>query len=323
MDRRRLLTLLGLLLGLVVFGTAGYRLTEGWSWLDCVFMTVMTLTTVGYGSPEPLSERGKLFSTALMLVGIGLMLYLLTLLAETVIRGLTDPATAQRRKERRLIHLRHHTIVCGYGQVGEAVCSALVGARREVVVIDHRPEHLERATAQGVHTLVGDATDEDVLRRAGIERAESLVSVINSDPSNLYVVLSAKGLNPGLRVIARASDESAARKMRRAGADEVVNPYQLSGNRIAAMMLAPRLSRLLSGDVTSEHFTVREVSVPEAGVGRTVAELGRETGALVVAVWRAGQPLRGRPEEVLQAGDTVLLAGAAAEIEAVEARRPA
>ena len=125
-----------------------------------------------------------------------------------------------------------------------------------------------------------------VLRRAGIERAASLVTVINSDPSNLYVVLSAKGLNPGVRVIARASDESAARKMRRAGADEVVNPYQLSGNRIAAMMLAPRLSRLLSGDVVSEHFTIRELSVPPALVGRTVADLGRETGALVVAIWR-------------------------------------
>ncbi|GHF39148.1 voltage-gated potassium channel [Deinococcus metalli] len=323
MDRRRLSLLLALILGLVGFGTVGYRVLEGWSWLDCVFMTVMTLTTVGYGSPGPLHTDGKVFSTLLMLVGIGLMLYLLTLLAETVVRGLTDPASVQRRKERKLIHLRGHTVVCGYGQVGEAVCAALRAAKREVVVIDHRPEHLAWAEAQGIHTLVGDATDEDVLRRAGAERAASLVSVINSDPSNLYVVLSAKGLNPQLRVIARASDESAARKMRRAGADEVVNPYQLSGNRIAAMMLAPRLARLLSGDVTSEHFAVREVSVPETLVGRTVADLGRETGALVVAVWRGGHPVVARPNEVLQTGDAVLVAGAVAEVDAVEAARPA
>ncbi len=313
--------LLALIVGLAAFGAVGYRVLEGWRWLDCVYMSVMVLTTVGFGEVHPLGVPGKVFTIVLMGVGIGLMLYLLSLLAETLVRGLMDPLAARRRKERKLIHLRGHTVVCGYGQVGEAVCTALRAAKKDVVVIDHRPEHLEWAEAHGIHTLVGDATDEDVLRRAGAERAESLVTVINSDPSNLYVVLSAKGLNPGLRVIARASDESAARKMRRAGADEVVNPYQLSGNRIAAMMLAPRLSRLLSGDVTSDHFAVREIGVPDALVGRTVADLGRETGALVVAVWRGGHPVVGRPGEVLHAGDTVLVAGAVAEVEAVEAAR--
>lgn len=321
MDRRRLYLLLGLLTGLVALGTLGYRVLEGWSWLDCLFMTAMTLTTVGYGSPGPLHTDGKVFSTLLMLFGIGFMLYLLTVMAEMVVRGLTDPVAAQRRKERRLINLKGHTIVCGYGQVGEAVCAALTGARREVVVVDHRPENLAWAEAHGINTLVGDATDEEVLRRAGVERAASLVTVINSDPSNLYVVLSAKGLNPGIRLIARASDESAARKMRRAGADEVVNPYQLSGNRIAAMMLAPRLSRLLSSGVTSEHFTIREITVPDRLVGRTIGELGRETGALIVAIWREGQPVRAKAKQPLQAGDTVLVAGAVAEVEAVEAQR--
>ncbi|WP_189104431.1 potassium channel family protein [Deinococcus knuensis] len=323
MDRRRLSLLLALVAGLVLFGTLGYRVLEGWTWLDCLYMSVMVLTTVGFGEVAPPSAAGKLFSIVLMTFGIGLMLYLLTLLAETVVRGLTDPLAVRRRKERKLIHLRGHTVVCGYGQVGEAVCVALRAARRDVVVIDHRPEHLEWAQGQGIHTLVGDATDEDVLRRAGAERAESLVTVINSDPSNLYVVLSARGLNPALRVIARASDESAAQKMRRAGADEVVNPYQLSGNRIAAMMLAPRLSRLLSGDVTSDHFIIREIGVPDALVGQTVEALGRETGALIVAIWRGGQPLRCRAGDELQAGDTVLVAGAAAEVDAVEAHRAA
>ena len=115
MDRRRLSLLLALIAGLVGVGTVGYRVLEGWSWLDCVFMTVMTLTTVGYGSPGPLGTDAKVFSTLLMLVGIGLMLYLLTLLAETVVRGLTDLLTVRRRKERKLIYLRGHTVVCGYG----------------------------------------------------------------------------------------------------------------------------------------------------------------------------------------------------------------
>lgn len=321
MNSRSPVTLIGLLAGLVVFGTVGYRVLEGWSWLDCLFMTAMTLTTVGYGTPEELHTDGKVFSVVLMLFGIGFMLYLLTLLAETILRTVTDPLAAQRRKERKIMNLRNHTIVCGYGQVGEAVSTALVSAKKDVVVIDQRTEHLEWAQLHGLHTLVGDATDEEVLRRAGVERASALVSVINSDPSNLYVVLSAKGLNPGLRVIARASDESAARKMRRAGADEVINPYQLSGNRIAAMMLAPNLSRLLSGSVTSDHFTVREITVPESLVGRTIAELGQQTGALIVAIWRDGQPIRAKAKKTLQMGDTVLVAGAASEVEAVEAQR--
>ena len=306
---------------LVGFGTVGYRLTQGWSWLDCLFMTAMTLTTVGYGAPGPLTYSGKVFSVVLMLFGIGLMLYLLTLLAEHMLRTVTDPEAQRRRKERKVQSLRDHTVVCGYGQVGEAVATALRSAGRTVVVIDQRPEHLEWAQTHGLHTLVGDATDEDVLRRAGLERASALVSVLSNDPANLYVVLSAKGITPGLRVIARASDESAARKMRRAGADEVINPYQLSGNRIAGMMLAPNLARLLAGDVSSEHFTVRELGVTPALAGQTVEQLGRETGALVVAIWRGGHALRGRPQEQLQAGDTVLVAGAAAEVEAVEGWR--
>ena len=320
MNRSPLL-LSGLLLGLLAFGSLGYRLTEGWSWLDCLYMTEMVLTTVGFGEVHPLSPAGKAFSILLMLFGIGLMLYLLTLLAEYLLRTVTDPDTQRRRKEKKLQSFVDHTIVCGYGQVGEAVATALRGAGRTVVVVDQRPEHLEWAQTHGLHTLVGDATDEDVLKRAGVEHAAALVSVLSNDPANLYVVLSAKGLNPGLKVIARASDESAARKMRRAGADEVVNPYQLSGNRIAGMMLAPHLDRLLSGDISSEHFTVREVTVPERLVGQTVEHLGRETGALVVAIWRGGQAIRGRPQEQLRAGDTVLVAGAAAEVEAVEARQ--
>ncbi|WP_291427006.1 TrkA family potassium uptake protein [Deinococcus sp.] len=321
MDRRPFI-LSGLILGLVTFGALGYRITEGWSWLDCVYMSIMVLTTVGFGEVQPLNVHGKIFSIVLMTFGIGLMLYLLTLLAETVIRSVTDPSINKRRRERRIMNLRGHTIVCGYGQVGEAVTTALVSAKREVVVIDHRTEHIEWAETHGVHTLVGDATDEEVLRRAGLDRAASLVTVINSDPSNLYVVLSAKGIKPQLQVIARASDESAARKMRRAGADEVVNPYQLSGNRIAAMMLAPQFSRLLSGGATSDHFTVREIGVGQLLIGRSIEQLGRDTGALVIGIWRDGQVVRARAGEILQAGDTVLVAGAAHEVEAVEGQQP-
>lgn len=155
--------LTGLLTALVVFGTVGYRLIQGWSWLDCLFMTAMTLTamtltTLGYGSPGPLHTDGKVCSVILMLFGIGLMLYLLTLLAETILRTVTDPLAAQRRKERKIMNLKNHTIVCEYGQVGEAVATALKGANKDVVVIDQRTEHLEWAQLHGLHTTRSWAT---------------------------------------------------------------------------------------------------------------------------------------------------------------------
>lgn len=307
-----------MMLALVGLGALGFHVIEGWNWDDSIYMTLMVLTTVGFGEVHELSARGKIYTDVVMVVGIGLMLYLLSLLAEGVVRSVFDPVLAQRRKEKKLLSLKNHTVVCGYGQVGEAVCSALASAGRKVVVIDEDAARLEWATTQGLYTLQGDATDEDLLRRAGLEHAAALVTVIRSDPANLYVVLSAKGLQPELKVIARASDESAARKMRRAGADEVVNPYQLSGNRIAGMMLAPNLSRfLLGGALASDHFTVREVTLPARYAGQTVADLGRATGAQVVAIWRDGQAVRAKSGETFKLGDTLLLAGANSEVEAV------
>ncbi|AZI43262.1 potassium channel protein [Deinococcus psychrotolerans] len=305
------------LLTLIGGGASGYYWLEGWNWSDSVYMTLMVLTTVGFNEVHPLSRPGEYFTDVLMVVGIGLMLYLLTVLAESALRGVVDPQRARRRKERRLNMLRGHTLVCGYGQVGEAVCAALKEAGRSVVVIDTDAERLAYASAHGLQVLGGDATDEEVLKRAGVERAGALVSVIHSDPANLYVVLSARGLVPELKIIARASDESAARKMRRAGASEVVNPYQLSGNRIARLMIAPHLARFLNSDLDSGHFAVREGAVPSSYVGKTIEQFGQDSGALVVAIWRNNQALRARPQEVLLSTDTLLLAGTAAEVAGV------
>lgn len=313
---RRVLPLSGLVLGLIGFGTLGYRLTEGWSWLDCVYMTLMVLTTVGFGEVHTPTPHGKMFSIVLMSLGIGLMLYLLAQIAEAVMRDLTDPVVVRKRKERKVNKLADHVVVCGLGQVGEAVTVSLLAEGQKVVAIDTRAERLAWAEARGAGTLEGDATDDELLRRAGIERARALVCVTNNDPSNLYVVLSARGLNPGLHIIARASDESATRKIQRAGADEVINPYSLSGRRIAGLILNPKLTQFMSGSSDNPaHFTVREVPLSAQYVGQTVAELGQKSGALIVAIWREGGPVRARPGEVLGTGDTLLAVGSDAEID--------
>lgn len=312
------LGLVGLIFGLMLFGTVGYHLIEGWSLLDSLYMTAMVLTTVGFGEVHKPSNGGKAFSIVLMLLGIGLMLYLLALLSETLLRNISDPVVQRRRKEKMLTLLKDHTIVCGYGQVGEAVCSALSSNGRQVVVIDQSNERLEWASHHGLKTLEGDATDEEVLKRAGLEHASALISVLKSDPANLYVVLSAKSLNPTLQVITRASDDNAARKMRRAGADEVINPYQLSGNRIAALMMTPHLSKFLSGDHHGEDFLVKELTVNSDNsglIGKSVQQLGHYSGVLIVAIWRNDSAIRGRPQEILQLGDILLVAGAWPEID--------
>ena len=318
MSSVRPIWLVVVLLSLVGGGTLGYHLLEGWNWSDSLYMTLMVLTTVGFNEVHPLHRAGEYFTDALMVIGIGLMLYLLTVLADTMLRSVLDPAKVRRRKERRLTMLKNHTVVCGYGQVGEAVCAALKAAGRQVLVMDTQADRLASAAALGLHILEGDATDEEVLKRAGIDKASALVSVIHSDPANLYVVLSARGLVPDLTIIARVSDESAAGKMRRAGASEVVNPYQLSGNRIARLMIAPHLAKFIGGSLESDHFTVRESAVPESYVGQSIEHFGQASGALVVAIWREGAALRARPQEVLKSGDTLLLAGTAEEVAGVE-----
>lgn len=298
-----------LLVALNAAGMLGYRLTEGWPLVDCLYMSLMVLTTVGFNEIHPLTPAGKWLTIGLMSFGIGLMLYLLTQLSEIVTRRVLDPTEVRRRKERRHMKLKRHTIVCGYGRVGEAVAAALQNAGRSVLVIDQDPERIAWADSQGLATLEADATDESTLHRAGLPQAEALITAMHGDPANLYVVLSARALAPQLTIIARAGSEIAGQKMTRAGADEVINPYQVSGGRIADLLLAPRFTRALSGHELPSHFDLRELPVPETLHGQPVGRVSETTGTRVVALWRGGEILVAHGDQVLQPGDVLLVAG--------------
>lgn len=186
------------------------------------------------------------------------------------------------------------------------MCEALVKAGREVVVVDHDEERLLRAEAAGLRTLSGEATDEAVLRRAGIERASTLISVLDDDAQNISVVLSARELGPGVRIVARASNARAAHKLRYAGADEAIDPHHLSGRRIAGLLLSPHLTAFLDAE-NEDHFRLEERPLPQAWAGRTVEQVMHELDAVVVAVWRGDTPVLPRPSEALQAGDLLVL----------------
>ncbi|MGD0375228.1 MAG: NAD-binding protein [Streptosporangiaceae bacterium] len=285
-DYRRIQVALLAVLGVMVAGSIGY-VVLGFGLLDAVYQTVTTITTVGFREVRPLGTAGKIFTIVLILAGVGTALYAFSVVLEALVEGHLRQHFERRRMEREIARMSGHTIVCGWGRVGRAVGGYLAGQSAPVVVIDLDPE---RAAASGYPTLLGDVTDDDVLRKAGILRASALVAAINTDAENVYVTLSARALRPDLVIIARARTEASEPKLLRAGATRVVNPQRIGGQRIAAAALQPNVVEFL--DVVmhdgSLEFRLEEVSVRAGSrlAGRTLREanIGETTGALVLAV---------------------------------------
>jgi voltage-gated potassium channel len=283
---RRILLALGMVLGVMLAGTIGYAVL-GFGVLNAVFQTVTTITTVGFREIRPLDEAGKIFTIVLILAGVGTVLYAFGLVLETLVEGHLRRDFERRRMERTIAKMTGHTIVCGWGRVGRAVGGYLAGQDGGVVVVDADPERIATVPHPA---LVGDVTDDDVLRRAGLMRARALVAAINTDAENVYVTLSARALRPDLVIVARARTEDSESKLLRAGATRVVNPQRIGGQRIAAAALQPNVVEFL--DVVMHdgglEFRLEEVSIhPDSRLaGRQLdeADLDDTTGALVLAL---------------------------------------
>jgi voltage-gated potassium channel len=310
----------------LVVGTTGYLLL-GFSFLDAVYQTVMTVSTVGFREVEPLSSTGKIFTIAVILVGVGTALYAFTALLETLIEGQLRRLLGRRRMERQISRMRDHVIVCGWGRVGRTTASWVATAQRPVVVVD---VDAERLAACPYPSVLGDATDDGVLRDAGLERARVLIAALNTDADNLYVTLSGRAARAELFIVARARVESSADKLRRAGADRVVNPQEIGGARMAAFALQPHVAEFL--DVVmhdaSLDFRLEEVPVTEqsplSGLSIRDAHIRDRTGALVLAMRDRGQfATNPDPETVIVPGSILIAIGTTAQLEAlVDAARP-
>ncbi len=283
---RRIQLALLAVISVMIVGTVGYLLL-GFSLLDAVYQTVTTITTVGFREIHPLRAAGKVFTIVLILAGVGTALYAFGVVLETLVEGHLRQHLGRRRMEREIARMTGHAIVCGWGRVGRAVGEYLAGQGADVVVVDNNPE---RAAAVPYPALTGDVTDDDVLRKAGIMRARSLVAAINTDAENVYITLSARALRPDLVIVARARTEASEPKLLRAGATRVVNPQRIGGQRIAAAALQPNVVEFL--DVVmhdgSLEFRLEEVLVRTGSrlAGRTLRETsqGDSTGALVLAL---------------------------------------
>lgn len=322
--RRRIWIGLGLLAGLVAIGTSWYWLVEGFTFVDGLYQTVFTISTVGFGEIQPLGERGRIFTTALIITGVGVALYTLVAVIEEFVEGQLD-RFGRRRMDRRIGTMRDHTIVCGYGRVGREIIR-LLADRGEVVVVDCRPERVERAVQDGHAAVLGDATEDDVLVQAGIERARVLVVSLESDADAISCVLSARVLNPAARVVARANASSSERKLERAGVDHVVNPLEIGARRLATFAIQPAVADFL--DVVMHggqvEYRLEELVVPDGsplhGVVLGEAHLRRASGALVLAAREPGGEFGATgPETALRSGLTLIALGTDEQFRALEA----
>jgi voltage-gated potassium channel len=320
---RRLWLGLGLLTLIVVAGSIGY-VVLGFGVLDAVYQTITTISTVGFREVEPLSQAGKVFTVVLILVGVGTALYTFSVLIEALVEGHIGEQFGRRRMERTIDAMADHVIICGWGRVGRALARHVTGAGRDIVVVDRDGERLASCPYPYVQ---GDATDDSVLRAAGITKARALAAALNTDADNVYVTISGRAISEELFIVARARVDSSEPKLVRAGANRVVNPQNIGGARMAAFALQPHVAEFL--DVVmhdgSLEFRLEEVALPQgsplAGKSLREAHIRDSTGALILALRESGGDftMNPPPETVLCAGQILISIGTEGQLKALAA----
>ena len=324
--RLRLLRALFMILVITAVGTFGYHLLEGWSLLDALYMTIISMTTVGYGETRPLTQSGRIFTMALIVTSIGTVGYAISTLATFVVEGEFHRIIRGRRMDKRISNLENHIILCGGGHTGKHIAGEFFKTDTPFVVVERDSDVIQDLLHIGdILHLQADATQDEALLLAGIEQARGLVSVLSQDKDNVFVVLSARALNPKLRIVARLYDDQNAEKLRKAGADEVVSPNAIGGMRMASLMLRPTVVSFLDEmlRVTGETLRVEEVHVDAASplAHQTIrdTDIGRRTGVLVVALQphTGGYGFNPGPQTVLKPGDVLIVIGTPQQLAAL------
>ncbi len=325
---RRIRRMLPVPLGIVAVGSVAYPLIEGppWTLFDGLYMTVITITTIGYGEiPQPLSRPGRVFTMFLALGGIFVLFYFAADVIRSVVTGELRDLLGKERMDDRLKHLGGHTIVCGFGRMGKIVCDELERHGRPFAALDVAEPKDEWGYRHGLRVR-GDATEDDILRHVGIERATALIAVLGSDAGNLYIVLSARLLNPKLTIVARAEEEDAEAKLRKVGADKVISPYLEGGHRAVQAVFQPTVQHFVDQatrswrlDLQMEEFRV-EAGSELAGRSLRDSRLSQDHGVIVVGIVRPdGDVLTAPTGDVeIEAGATLIAIGKRQRLTAVE-----
>jgi voltage-gated potassium channel len=315
-----------LLLSVLVIGTAGYVTIEGWSLWDAFYMTVTTIATVGFREVHPLSRAGEAFTIILIFGGVGTAFYTATLVATVMVEGGVHRQFARRRFNRMLDNIQQHFILCGYGRIGSIIAEDLARQAVPFVVIERDPEQIMTVLERGWLGLSADASREDVLRKAGIERARGLIAAVGTDAENVYTVLTARVMRPDLFIVARVESDDAEAKLRRAGADRVISPYHIGATHITQTALRPAVVDFVELATTSGHLdlSMEQVTVIPASsyIGRNLIEAGlrQQFGVIIVAIKRTGgvMEFNPAPEAVIQDGDEMIVLGRPESVKALE-----
>ncbi|MCB0346277.1 MAG: potassium channel protein [Bdellovibrionales bacterium] len=285
----QLLTAVVLLI--MLFGTLGYALVEGWSLIDGFYMTVITLSTVGYKEVHDLSPAGQLFTAALIMAGVGIAIYSFTFVTQAIVEGDLNRFRGFKRMERAIKSLTNHTIVCGWGRLGYIVTRDLLEAGEEVVVVDKDINKSAELSEDNIMHVTGQSYDDDVLISAGIERAANLLALLPSDADNVYTILCARDLNPSINIVARTEDETGESRLLRAGATQVISPYRVSGTRIVHRLVRPNVSDFLelASGKHGEQLAIEEILIPSGCslIGKSLEESRlRQTIGVTIAAFR-------------------------------------
>jgi len=314
---RHLLIAVIVTLILIFAGTTGYRLIEGWSFLDALYMTVITITTVGYGEIHTLSKEGKIFTVFLIMSSFGVMGYIVASIAQSIIAGQIRTALGRRKLEKKVKRLKDHYVLCGYGRIGSFIARQFNEEHVPFVVVEKDPERIKLIGEDAFPYVEGNATDDEILVSAGIERARCLVAATGSDADNLYITLSTRSLNPSIYILSRAAEEGAERKLLSAGANRVVSPYLIGAARMLNAVLRPNIVEFVDLVVERKHLELQleEITVEDDSKfkGKTLQESGirRELGLIVVAIKKASGTMIFNPssETMIEKGDILIVLG--------------
>jgi len=322
---RNLRLLAGGLLFVIALGTVGFHYIEGWPWFDGFYMVITTLTTIGYQEVHPLSHAGRVFNVVIILGGVSLVFLAIGSLTQALLEFELQSFFGRRRMEREIGRLTDHYILCGAGRVGRSAARELARRPAPFVIIESNEAKAQKFAAEKWLILIGDATQEQMLREAQIERARGLVAATTTDATNLYIVLTARSLNPRLRIIARASEEMAEKHLLSAGADSVVSPYVFAGQRIAHSFLRPHVVSFLDAATThlGMDLEIGEVPISARSVfaGKTVesSRIRQDRGVIILAIKRAaGMHFNPSPEDRIEAGDFLIAMGEPQQLRELE-----
>jgi voltage-gated potassium channel len=321
---RRLLWGICILVAIIAIGVSGYMVIERWVFIDALYMTIITITTVGFAEVHPLSLVGKIFSIFIIIGGVGSALYILTATVQSILEGQFGITMGRRRMKAKIAKLKGHFILCGYGRVGQEIARTFSEERAPFVVIENNEERLAKAERDDYLCLLADATSDEVLKQAGIERAKGLVAALGSDADNTYITLSARGLRPDLFIEARGSSLEAEVKLKMAGADRVISPHVIGGHRMAMLALRPAVVDFIDTVTYRPGRELQLENVDVAGgsplVGQTMKHIREQDGITVLAMRKQSGKMMANPpgEEVIKDGDRLIVIGTKQRLAALE-----